>query len=133
MYFFFGEPEKVCGISNNQAGLYLADDMVSGSILFKSAVQFNGAWCFNVSPSDEKDECEIYGEHGKISFSFFEHRPVAVTVDGVSQQLTFDSLQHVQQPMIEKVVEYFLDRGPNPCSVEEGLAVMKLIDAFTLK
>jgi hypothetical protein len=33
--------------------------------------------------------------------------------------------------MIEKVVEYFLDEGPNPCSGEEGTTVMRLIDDFT--
>ena len=47
--------------------------------------------------------------------------------------LTFDPLQHVQQPMIEKVVEYFLDEGPNPVSGEEGVKVMKLIDEFIAK
>jgi hypothetical protein len=33
--------------------------------------------------------------------------------------------------MIEKVVEYFLGRGPNPCSAEEGVEVMKMMAAFT--
>lgn len=133
MYFFFGEPDKVCGIANNQTGLYNADDMVSGNILFKNGVQFSGVWCFNVSPQDEKDECEIFGEKGKIIFSFFEHKPVTVIINGETQTYTFDALQHVQQPMIENVVNYFLDEGPNPCSAEEGVEVMKLIDKLTSK
>jgi hypothetical protein len=35
--------------------------------------------------------------------------------------------------MIEQVVNYFLDEGPNPCSAEEGVKVMKLIDQFAMK
>ena len=38
MYYFLGEPEKAFGFANNQAGIYPADDMVTGNILFKS-------WC----------------------------------------------------------------------------------------
>ncbi len=40
---------------------------------------------------------------------------------------------HVQQPLIEKVVEYFLDKGPNPCSAQDGAKAMQLIDSFTGK
>jgi len=39
----------------------------------------------------------------------------------------------VQQPMIEKTVDYFLDEGANPCSGEEGALAMKWIEEFTGK
>lgn len=129
MYYFFGETEKASGLSTNQGGVYKADDIVSGNILFKSRVIFNGLWCFNAPK--EKDSCEIVGTNGKISFSFFEHKSIVVTINGQTETLTFDPLPHVQQPMIEKVVEYFLDKGPNPDSGEEGVVVMQLIDKFT--
>lgn len=133
MYYFLGEPENAFGISNNQAGLYAADDMVTGNILFKSGVQFSGVWCFNVAEADEEDRCEIVGDKGKIIFSFFEHKPLILIINGKTETISFDPLQHVQQPMIEQVVNYFLDEGPNPCSAEEGVKVMKLIDQFTTK
>jgi predicted dehydrogenase len=133
MHYFFGEPEKVSGIALNQAGLYNADDIVAGNILFKNDVVFNGIWCFNVSKEDEKDNCKIVGERGTITFTFFNQREVIMTINGKKETFSFDILQHVQQPMIEKVVEYFLNEGPNPCSGEEGVVVMKLIDKFTTK
>jgi predicted dehydrogenase len=133
LYFLFGKSAKATGIANNQAGLYPADDMVSGSILYESGVQFTGTWCFNAPPTEQLDFCEIMGGKGKISFSFFEHQPVLLTVDGNTEIFTFDPLPHVQQPMIEEVVTYFLNQGPNPCSAEEGVEVMKLIDTFTAK
>lgn len=133
IYHFFGEVAKAAGFANNQAGLYAADDMVSGNILFKSGVQFSGVWCFNVAEKGEKDGCEIVGDKGKIQFSFFNPQPVYLEVNGNMQTFSFDPLEHVQQPMIEKVVQYFLDQGPNPCSAEDGVKVMRLIDQFTKK
>lgn len=133
MYYFFGEPGKASGFATNQADSYHADDIVAGNILFKNGIMFSGVWCFNVSEADEKDSCEIVGDKGKILFSFFEHKPVIVITEGKTETLAFDPLQHVQQPMIEKVVEYFLDEGPNPCSGNEGVKVMQLIDQFTVK
>ncbi|HEY6504658.1 MAG TPA: Gfo/Idh/MocA family oxidoreductase [Chitinophagaceae bacterium] len=133
VYYFFGEPGKVTGVSANQANIYDADDIVAGNILFGSGVVFDGVWCVNTAAGDERDHCEIIGEKGKISFSFFDYKPVEVTVDGKTRSMVFDTLPHVQQPMIEKVVEYFLDEGANPCSGEEGVKVMRLIDQFTGK
>jgi predicted dehydrogenase len=133
MNYFFGEAEKVSGISLNQGGLYKADDMVAGNILFKNGVLFNGIWCFNVSPEDEKDHCRVVGEKGSIAFTFFNQREVIVTVNGKKETFTYDILQHVQQPMIEKIVEYFSDEGPNPCNGEEGALAMEWIEKFTGK
>jgi predicted dehydrogenase len=130
MYYFFGEPAKAFGYAANQSEQYAAEDIVAGNILFQSGVLFSGIWCFNVAPEIEKDYCEIIGDRGKIEFSFFEQKPIIVTVDGKAETFTFDPLPHVQQPMIEKVVNYFLDEAPNPCSGEEGVKVMKLIDSF---
>jgi hypothetical protein len=39
----------------------------------------------------------------------------------------------MQQPMIEKIVAYFNDEGPNPCSIEEAITLMDIMDAFTGK
>jgi predicted dehydrogenase len=133
MYYFFGEPAKVSGIATNQAKVHEADDIVAGNIVFKSGAVFNGVWNFNAVPAEEKDYCEITGEKGKIGFSFFEHKPITITIDGKTESVAFDPLPHVQQPMIEKVVEYFLGKGSNPCSGEEGVSIMKLIDQFTSK
>ena len=131
MYHFFGKPAKANGLAINQSKQYTAEDIVSGNILFESGVLFSGTWCFNVAPDLEKDHCVIIGDNGKIEFSFFEHKPVLLTVNGKTESLSFEPLQHVQQPMIQKVVDYFLDLGPNPCSGNEGVEIMRLIDKMS--
>jgi predicted dehydrogenase len=133
MHYFFGEAKSVTGVATNQAGLYNADDIISGNILFKSGVIFSGLWSFGIAAVDEKDCCEIIGTCGKISFSIFDGLTITVANRDTVEQFTFDKLQHVQQPMIEKVVAYFLSEAENPCSPNEGAIVMKWIEEMSEK
>ncbi len=130
MYYFFGPVQKVNGIATNQGGHYMADDLVAGTILFENGVAFSGTWCFNAAADTAKDYCEIIGTHGKISFSIFEGFTITILANGLTTVRTFDSLEHVQQPMIEATVNYFLDTTDNPCGADEGAEVMRLIEAF---
>lgn len=128
LYYFFGPVKSVKGFSINQAGLYRADDLVSGIMQFENGIVFNGNWCFTANRST--DICEITGSKGSIRFSMFDHCPVEVTANDVKASYTFEPLQHVQQPMIEAVVNYFLGKAANPCSGEEGSTVMQLMEDF---
>lgn len=130
MYYFFGPAEKVTGIAANQGGLYAADDLVAGNILFKSGVAFSGTWCFNAAAVAGNDHCEIIGTAGKISFSIFTGDTITLLAHDRADSFCFDALQHVQQPMIEATVRYFLDEGPNPDSGREGAEIMRLMEGF---
>lgn len=129
MYHYFGEIISAEGFSANQAGNYEADDIVNGLIVFKNGVQFRGIWSFNIAEADKKDSCTIYGSQGSIKFSFFGDK-VSLRTNGNTEDFQFDPVPHVQQPMIEATVQYFLGNAANPCSAEEGLTVMKLMDSF---
>jgi predicted dehydrogenase len=131
MYYFFGPVEKITGIATNQAGNYAADDLVAGNILFKNGVAFSGTWCFNAAATT--DNCEIIGSNGSIYCSVFGGNTITVIAKGVRQIFSFDALEHVQQPMIEKVVQYFLGAAPNPCSGNEGAEVMRILDTIAGK
>ena len=128
MYYFFGEADTINGMALNQQKLYDADDIVTGNILFKSGIVFNGLWCFGVDENEEKDICEIVGSKGKIQFSVFGEPKINLVVEGKKENILFDALAHVQQPMIQKVVDYFLGHGPNPCPGEDGVTVMEMMD-----
>jgi predicted dehydrogenase len=131
MMYFFGTPKKISGVAFNSSHFYNADDITCGQILFDSGVVFNGSWCFTVA--ERKDLCEIIGSEGKLSFPIFDHKQLTLEKQGTKTTFEFNNLQHVQQPMIQKVVEYFLDRSPNPCSATEGVDVMKMMDALAGK
>ncbi|MBS1530020.1 MAG: Gfo/Idh/MocA family oxidoreductase [Bacteroidetes bacterium] len=132
MLYFFGEPEKYHGYSLNQSNVYPADDHVCGEIVFRNKVVVNGSWSFNVAESQSVDLCEMIGTKGRISFPFFGNF-VRVENDNTDETKTFTHPEHIQQPMIEKIVSYFRGEGPNPCPIEEAVTLMKILDAFTEK
>lgn len=131
MYHLFGEVENAIGFAVNRNRLYTAADIVSGNILFKNKIVFSGTWCFDIGEREEGDYCEIIGDKGTIHFSFFDKQEINMVRNQKRETIEFEKLTHVQQPMIEKVVDYFLGKNPNPCSVEEGVKVMELLEKFT--
>jgi predicted dehydrogenase len=132
MLYFFGEPVHYTGYSLNQANMSPADDNVSGTIVFKSGIVVNGNWAFNVAESEMIDTCEVVGTKGKITFPFFGTW-VSVKTDSGEETINFTHPEHIQQPMIEKIVAFFKDEGPNPCTINEAVVLMKIIDSFTIK
>ena len=129
MIYFFGKPLKIKGTAVNRAGIYDADDYVSAEILFDT-VRFNGVWDFNSRLEEQTDYCEIKGTKGKITFAVFGNL-CELTTGKKIVNLEFGHLSHVQQPMINQVVNYFLNDGANPCSGEDAVEVMKIIDIIT--
>ncbi len=129
--YFFGDIEHLNGLAFNQGDHYLADDTIAGNIRFKNGVLFSGTWSFNFSSKNECDVFEIYGTDGKVTFSVFgEPAIIMENSDGITT-LSFDKPVHVQQYMVEAVVNYFLGIGENPCSGHEAVKIMKVIDSYT--
>lgn len=127
--YFFGEAVETHGISANQAGLYKAEDVVTGIIRLSNEIIFSGQWCFTVAKENEEDVCRIYGSEGKISFPVFGHE-IRLQKGTEETVLAFLPPQHIQQPMIEKVVQYFLGHAPNPCSATDAIGSMRIMESF---
>ena len=128
MYHLFGHAQKITGIATCQGSTYIADDLVAGNILFQNGIAFSGSWCFNATTP--ADHCEIIGSAGKISFRFFSGNSIELFSNRQTTVFNFDALQHVQQPMIEKTVQYFLGQAGNPCSAKEGVEIMQWMERF---
>lgn len=128
LYLLFGDARRIQGLATNQACAYEAHDLVAGNILFNNNIAFTGTWYFNAAAP--ADYCEITGSKGNIRFSFFSSNMIELTVGGNTTTFTFDALQHVQQPMIEKTVSYFLGQADNPCSGYEASIIMRWMDIF---
>lgn len=132
MLYYFGEVKQFNGLANKKDPTEPVEDLVTGHILFENGVVFNGLWCFSAPKNEQTDLCEIYGSKGKISFSIFGQF-IKVNLNGEEESINFEPLPHVEQPMIEQVVAYFRGESENPCSAEEALKTMKLMDGFTGK
>lgn len=129
LIWLFGAPLDASGFSANQLGKYRAKDIVSGTARFPGNILFTGMWCFTSGEHQQEDICEIVGSKGRLSFSFFAH-DLTVEMGSRKEHFTIPPPAHIQQPMIEAVVRYFRGEGPNPCSAEDALLSMKLMETF---
>jgi predicted dehydrogenase len=128
-YWLFGKPVKVRGSSLNQTQLYNAPDLATVGAEFSKNVVLHGHWAFNVGEPATRDVCEITGSEGFIRFSFFRKSTIEVVNAGGSSVLEMDYPENIQQPMIDAVVKFFRGNGENPCSLEDALVVMDMIDS----
>jgi predicted dehydrogenase len=131
MLNFFGNVKEAGGQSFNTNDLYKADDNVTGNILFENGIAFTGSWNFNASA--DRDECTITGTNGWVRFPVFGQHEMISCIAGQEKKVSFDIPQHVQQPMIERTVQYFLGNENNPCNAAQGCETMRVIELFTRK
>lgn len=129
LYWLFGDVASINGIAINQGNFYSVPDLVSGQGVFKNGVVFTGNWCFTAP--EAIDECEIIGSNGSLRFSFFTDNGIELASNNERTRIDFDRLQHVQQPMIAEVVNYFSGTAVNPCSAEEGAEIMRWMDEMS--
>lgn len=123
---YFG---KVSTIKKKDAKeVIISEHIIAGEVQFASGVQFKGSWDFNAT--EDRDNCTIYGQKGSISFCFYGD-VIIVTVEGKQQNYQYTNPKHVQQPMIEETVGFFMGKNTNPCSVDEAMVVTQIMDIFS--
>ena len=130
--YLLGPITEASGMAVNQSGRYLAEDAVTAYWKHASGAVGTGSWCFSVGEGSELDETEIIGSEGTIRFAFFSDTPVRLETKSVVESFPIAYPAHVQQPLIETVVNELLGRGTCPSTGVFGArtnAVMeKIID-----
>jgi predicted dehydrogenase len=124
--YTLGPIRSVQGFAANQARYYPAEDIVSSSFVFESGVQGVGTWCFTAF--DEVDQTEIVGSKGKITYSTFGAEPVVLTTAEGVTEFSFDYPAHIQQPLIQSVVDALSGRGPCPSTGESAARTTWVMD-----
>ncbi len=128
VFYFFGKPISFSGTSTNKARLYKAEDFVQGTIELENGIVCKGLWDFSIN-GEEKDEFLIIGEKGTIRFPVFGLF-IEVEINGNNNTIHFEAPKHNQQNHIQAVVNYFLDKGENPCSAEDAILSMEVMESF---
>jgi predicted dehydrogenase len=124
--YTLGPIVEVQGQTSNQAGKYQAEDMVTGTFRFASGVHGTGIWCF--SAYDKFDMTEIVGDKGKISFSTFGAEPVKLITGMDVIEHAFDYPQHIEQPLIQTVVDELTGVGRCPSTGESAARTSWVMD-----
>lgn len=130
MYHYFGSIDKVSGFSSSESTNEMVADTINGVIQFNNGVQFRGLWNFTSCDLNQKEECIIYGSEGSIRFSFYGDT-VSLKTKNIEKVFPFKNPVHIQQPMIAAVVAYFLGKGDNPCSAEDGILNMEALEKLS--
>lgn len=135
MDFIFGPISDAQGFKHNQAHLYPAEDIVLGSFYFDNGIMGLGNWCFTTSKMSEMDKTTIVGSKGQISFPFFGDNTVTLELEGHEKEVMhFDMPKHIQQPLIQTIVDELLGKGKCPSTGVTGARtnrVMSLFDSIT--
>jgi 1,5-anhydro-D-fructose reductase (1,5-anhydro-D-mannitol-forming) len=125
--FLFGPLLNVHGRAANQATPLPIEDSVA--MTFTTASGVLGAATWNFASAVAFDEVVIEGTAGRLSFSVFGNEPLRLqTRDGLQ---TFDrpNPAHVQQPLIQTVVDAILGRGDCPSTGESARRTSAVMDA----
>ena len=127
--YLFGPIAAVQGRATNQAGLYPAEDAVCAHWTFASGVLGTGVWCFTAAPSQQREIIEIIGSRGGIRCSAFAlDEPVRLETDSGVQELHFEPPEHVQQPLLQTVVDELLGCGTCPSTGRTAARTSRVMD-----
>lgn len=121
-----GPIRTATGLARNQAGLYAAEDIVAGAFEFASGVEGCGLWWFT-GPLD-LDRTEILGTRGRVAFSSFDESPVLLQVGAETRAFSIPNPPHVQQPLIQTVVDQLNGAGVCPSTGETAARTSWVMD-----
>ena len=132
MDFLFGFIQNAQGFKNNQAQLYAAEDIVMGSFQFENGILGTGNWCFTTSSVSNKEVTTIVGSKGQISFPFFGDNSVTLEIEGKEKEvMNFDMPKHIQQPLIQTIVDELQGKGNCPSTGISGARTNRIMALLT--
>lgn len=116
------------GFKNNLGGLYEAEDTISACFRFETGLIGSGSWCFVAHESAKEDRIEIIGDKGQICFSVFSFEPIALHNEDGRVEIEIENPEHVQQPLIQSVVDHLLGKSTCTCDGYSATTVNWVMD-----
>jgi predicted dehydrogenase len=109
--FILGPLEEVHGDAVNRASSYAVEDIMT--LHFRAGgVPGVGIWSF--ATTVQEDVLEFSGTKGRISLSVFGSEPVVVGQQEDRREIDLPNPTHIQQPLIQTIVDELLGRGQSP-------------------
>lgn len=124
--YFLGPIVSAAGFCSNQGNLYQAEDTVSGTFDFETSTLGVGLWRF--AAGEDLDLTEISGSHGKITYSTFLEQPVLLESKGTVRQFEILHPAHIQQPLIQSIVDELLGSEKSPSTGRTGAMTSWVMD-----
>ena len=124
----FGCILEASGYKSNRGGLYPAEDTLSACFQFDNGLVGSGSWCFVAHDSAREDRIEIIGDKGMICFSVFTYEPIGLHTERGREEICIGNPEHVQQPLIQAVVDHLLGKSVCSCDGESATLTNWVMD-----
>jgi predicted dehydrogenase len=124
--YWFGPLADVRG-SASRFGPDAVEDCVSMSFRTRDGAVGVGLW--NYAGHKHEDSIEITGTRGRICLSTFGTEAVALDTRDGRQMFDEPTPPHVQQPLVQTIVDELLGRGRCPSTGEGGARTSAVMDA----
>ncbi|MDR1454137.1 MAG: Gfo/Idh/MocA family oxidoreductase [Tannerella sp.] len=128
LMFLLGDIVEAKGIASNVGRLYEVEDTVSASFLFRSGVTGSAIMCYASSAAVREDRTEIIGTEGSIRFSTFDFAPVEWITPGKTETFHCPRPLHIQQQMIQSIVDEMRGAGHCPSTGETASRVNRVME-----
>jgi predicted dehydrogenase len=122
-----GPLQDVHGHAANRATPLPVEDTVAMSFLTATGIPGTATW--NFASAFPSDEVVIEGTTGRLVFSVFGNEPIRLETREGIQVFDRPNPPHVQQPLIQTVVDSLLGRGTCPSTGESARRTSAVMDA----
>lgn len=117
--FFLGPLSDVVGKADNKAGQFDVEDFVE--LTFTAAGGISGKALFDFASDQQEDRFVLRGDKGAIEFSCGTEGPLLVQINGrPPEAVNVGTVPHVQQPLIQAVVDVLLGDSAPPAWISTG-------------
>ncbi len=126
--YILGPVEQISSLALNQRNLYPPEDYVAAGLKCKKGVAGSAVWSFAAPGHMKEDSIEVAGEKGKIVFSCFDFTDIELTVDRETRYFKNLRPEHVQQNLIQTIVDELQGKGKCPSTGITAARTSKVLD-----
>jgi 1,5-anhydro-D-fructose reductase (1,5-anhydro-D-mannitol-forming) len=124
--YVLGPVESVQGMAANLGSPCEVEDVVAMHCRFASGAL--GAATWNFAAAAREDIFEISGTLGKVAMSLFGNDPVQFTGDSGPETFDLPNPPHIQQPLIQTIVDELHGRGQCPSTGITAARTARVMD-----
>lgn len=121
--FLVGPLIKSKGIARNLSKNFEVEDQID--LTFQIGIGIQGSAHWNFATENHVDEFTIAGERGEVRFSCFMATPIRLQSDGREETFEIAQPEHVQQPMIQLIVDELLGKRNSKYACSSGLSALR--------
>ena len=124
--FLVGPLLHVSGRAANVASDFDVEDTVAMTFATTKGAVGTASW--NFAADHHEDVIEIIGTEGRISLATFGNDPVQLQRGDRIEKFDLPNPVHIQQPLIQSIVNELLGQGKSPSTGESGARTSKVMD-----